>query len=440
MNPGSVVVAHLHHDQITGGFAVSLDKLLAADDRVLYPPIRNQSNTDLGGGRNQCVTAFLDSTPGEWLLFIDDDMGFEADIVDKLLAAADPSTRPVVGGLCFAYRRYEITGTHAHRMIVRPTIYTLAATPTDIGFVPVEDYLRDGLVRCDGTGAAMLLLHRNVLERIRSVDGDEWFSTVTVPLPGGGSKHFSEDLSLMWRLAGLEIPVHICTAAKTHHRKTIDIDEWYYDNQPVSLAEPLIAVVGTGRSGSRYIADLLTSCGVNCGHEGWWNVHGTRAPALLADSSWVATAHLDDFTGAVWHQTRDPLKVMASLLDLYAEDAAPWVEQYEQERRKFVGYDPDDAPIVKALATVRAYWEEAERHADRTWRVEDITAGMLLDMCVDAGVNAPSLTWARSIIDKLGTDVNQHNTDGVEFGWGDVPNCDDKTTVMAMAARFGYET
>lgn len=436
----SVVVAHLHNDGITGAFSVSLDKLMAADDRVLFPPIRNQSNTDLSSGRNQCVTAFLDSTPGEWLLFIDDDMGFAPDIVDKLLDAADPVHRPVVGGLCFAYRRYDVSETHAHRMLVRPTIYTLASTPTDVGFVPVDEWPRDQVVPCDGTGAAMLLVHRRVLEEMRATDrGDLWFEPISVPLPNGSLKRFSEDLSFMWRLKLMGVQVHVHAGAKTHHRKPIDLDEWYFDNQPIRLSVPEVMIAGTGYCGTRFIADLLTSCGVVCGHEGWWSIHQAKAPALRADASWFGVPALDDWAGPVWHQVRDPLAVIASMAVVELGDDAPvWTGQYRAIRESFAGPLPAD-PVAAALRVVRVWWEAAEARAARTWRVEDVGADLLADLLGEFGVPVPPAAWVDQILAKLGTDTNAHRSP-LTLTWDDLPDGDDKDAVRAMAERFGYAT
>ena len=97
---GSVIVAHLHDGAVTGSFASSFDGLVQyemalPEPRMMLPPIRNQSNTDLATGRNQVVKAFLGQTPAEWLLFIDADMGFEPDLIERLLDAADPVKKPV---------------------------------------------------------------------------------------------------------------------------------------------------------------------------------------------------------------------------------------------------------------------------------------------------------------------------------------------------------
>ena len=77
---------HDHHDRIFGGGA--------------YLQL---ATTNVAHGRNQIVRQFLD-LPGkpDWLWFIDTDMDFGPDTLDRLVESADPVSRPILGGLCFA--------------------------------------------------------------------------------------------------------------------------------------------------------------------------------------------------------------------------------------------------------------------------------------------------------------------------------------------------
>lgn len=442
MRPGTVAVAYLHHNEITGAFLASLYKLIGQDDAIIYPPIQNQSNSDIATGRNQCVSAFLNQTDAEWLWFIDDDMGFPPDIVQKLLAAANPRERPVVGGLCFAYKRYEIGPEHAERFRVGPTIYKLVETATQFGYSQVSEYEPDSLVEVDATGAACLLIHRSILDGMQQVSGQTWFSHVTIPKGPSGQTTLSEDLSFCFKLHMAGIPIHVHTGAKTSHRKPIHLDEWYFENQPVRMDPPQVAIVGTGRSGTGFIASALSSCHLPTGHEQWWNPFGVQAPGLVGDASWIATNYLDEYEGRVWHQVRHPLLVIRSLLagELFDGDAPDWVEPFETERRRWAGYNPDDPPEIKAMRVVAHWWQTAEKHAQRTYRIEDMTPGLLVELCDELGADVP-LRYARIVIDRHGTETNAHNPDKAEgVRWADLPDCDDKRLIADMAAGFGYET
>lgn len=170
--------------------------------------------------RNETVSFFLD-TPCEWALFVDSDMGFAPDTLEQLLGSADAKERPVVGALCFGLKRVsqdDELQSVAFRSF--PTIYRYCQTADDLGFVEQIDYARDALVQCDATGAACLLVHRSVLEKIRETDGDNWFGKLGLTHPETGKgRHFSEDMSFCLRVARAGFPLWVNTAVKTSHDK-----------------------------------------------------------------------------------------------------------------------------------------------------------------------------------------------------------------------------
>jgi len=213
-------------------FTLSLDDAMRYDaeheQQLAWPPIRNQSGVDLSLGRNQVVEAFL-GTEAQWLLFIDTDMGFAPDAISRLRASADPETRPVVGGLCFGIKRAEITAEHGYHVNPHPTLYQWVERESDAGFSAIVDYQRDTVQQVHGTGAAFLLIHRSVLERMGAEQGPRWFSLAGHPKAPQG---FSEDMSFCLRLLGLGIPLFVDTSVKTCHAKKLMIDEWCFDNWP----------------------------------------------------------------------------------------------------------------------------------------------------------------------------------------------------------------
>lgn len=438
VKPGSVVIGHLHSAQsIAGTFATSLDKLYQSEDRVLFPPIRNLSNIHVHTGRNEVVRAFLERTPGEWLLFLDDDMGFPADIVAKLLEAADPVERPVMGGLCFAQKRYEVGPELGHRYKVVPTIYRFVMTATTAGFGACDDYNRNAVVKVDGTGAACLMIHRSVLQRMRDEVGDRWFDPVTISIADGqDSVTFSEDLSFCWRCAAAEIPVHVNTAAKTSHLKEVYLDEWYFDHQPVRTVEPATMIVGAPRSGLAFLAAALADCGVNAGHEQWWNPHGIRAPGAQADASWMGIAALEEYEGRVWFLARHPLRVLRSLMEWppLAQTGEPWAAPYRAILQSAAGFDDDDPLVVQALRVLVWAWELAAVRADRIVRVEDLTPGTLVELADAFGRDVP-LSYCRGVVDRLGAG----RVDRPGLRWSDLPHGNDVARAEKLARHIGYE-
>lgn len=241
MIPGSVVPGFLDDGHWSACFGLSYLELTLHDlghrQRIvreggLY--LRKVAGTaGVPDGRNEVAARFLDETDGEWLWFVDTDMGFAADTVDRLVKSADPVKRPVMGGLCFAQRRIEPRPFHGSRFGIIPTVYQYVETGDEVGFSPIEAYEVDKVIEVSGTGAACLLIHRSALERVRKRAGDAWFDPMKHPTGlKGKPRTFSEDLSFCVRLAAVDVPVHVDTRVKTVHEKGgIFLDEDAYDRQ-----------------------------------------------------------------------------------------------------------------------------------------------------------------------------------------------------------------
>lgn len=192
----------------------------------------------IAAGRNEVAREFLDSTDGEWLWFVDTDMGFASDTVARLVKSADRELRPVVGALCFCLLGDGHGDLYAERFLVQPTLYAYTDTGDEVGFQPLPNYAADQVVEVAGTGAACLLIHRAVLEAVRIKYGDAWFDPIVHPTGNHGKpRTFSEDLSFCVRVAGIGAPVHVDTAVKTtHHKGGIYLDEEMFARQQAFTA------------------------------------------------------------------------------------------------------------------------------------------------------------------------------------------------------------
>jgi hypothetical protein len=244
-----VAVAYLHPGEVSAAFSMSLLKLMLHETfRTGMPPLvvaNRCASGNIPAGRNEITAQVLDGTDCEWLLFIDADMGFAPDSLERLLAEGS-AERPVIGGLCFAVKRTATDPeTHAERFQCMPTLYAWREFPDRVGFQVVENYERDAMVLVGATGAAFLLIHRSVLEKIREVYGDRWFDRIPHELPKPHGTLFSEDMSFCIRVAGVDAPLYVHTGVKTCHDKGgrfYDEAEWDAQMRLLAPAEPVAAV------------------------------------------------------------------------------------------------------------------------------------------------------------------------------------------------------
>ena len=167
--PPGVVMAWISPGQVSHYFAESLTAtiLVGAAEGWLLNILTDWSSANVSASRNKLTQKFLDDGRGDWLLWVDSDMQWDADTaIQTLLAVADPVERPIVGGLCFGM---STDGLY-------PTIYMGYETEGgQFTTIRVRDYPRDTVVRVAATGAAFLLIHRSALERIAAADFDRAF-------------------------------------------------------------------------------------------------------------------------------------------------------------------------------------------------------------------------------------------------------------------------
>ena len=166
------------------------------------------SGPRLASARNEVVKRFL-ATNREWLWMLDTDMTFGPDTLNELLAVDEP----IVGALCF--------GTESGQPF--PVLHRLG----EDGMHKVPDYPKDELVEVDATGAACLLVHRDVLEKLRANDDGlyPWFQEGRT-LQG---QEVGEDVAFCLKARELDFPIYVHTGIKTGHVKTHVLNEEFYE-------------------------------------------------------------------------------------------------------------------------------------------------------------------------------------------------------------------
>lgn len=283
-----VAIGYVHRDEQATSFIDCLADLIAHDRAHLgllaheHSRISVRVGTDgLVAARNTVAEQFVASR-ADWLLWIDTDMGFTADTMYKLVAVADPAERPVVGALCFASRQYAHDGMHGYRTRPQPTIFDwLVGDDGKPRFASVPMYPVNQLVQVAGTGAACILIHRSVFERLAEKFGPTWYDRT----PGTDGKLLGEDISFCVRCSALEIPLHVYTGVRTTHFKTqwvSETDHWMR-YVPPAAAEPA-AVLVSGAQTDEFAVTLRASTGLTT----------VRGSLDEATEPWVVLANGDE--------------------------------------------------------------------------------------------------------------------------------------------------
>ena len=244
MGFGAVAIGFCHPDVWLGAplFYRCLHETFGADasgPRRIQGRIIEVAGSQIDVLRNDIVTAFL-ALPDRphWLLMIDADMTWTPQDVTRLLAAADEKERPIVGGLCFAERR-------ASGGKLWPTL--MVWVPDENGSVAgvkdMTDWPRGEVCQVDATGAAFLVVHRRVFERMRERAGPDhpapWFAVTYLP-----KARLGEDVTFAIRATALGFPIHVHTGVSIGHVKVRVLDEAMFDAQQATQLDekPLLTL------------------------------------------------------------------------------------------------------------------------------------------------------------------------------------------------------
>lgn len=219
---GGLVIGFLHPGTVSAYFLTSLTATLLVDregPRRLVGMLQEWSSANVSGARNLICAKFLEGE-GDWLLFIDADMAWDPDAVDKVLAAADPQTSPIVGGLCFGLAQNSVF----------PTIYQVGADADgNQRIMRGCEYAPDTVLQVAATGAAFLLIHRSVLERVAAEKFNVTFPWFQETEDRGNP--VGEDVTFCLRAGACGIPVHVHTGAKIGHHKSQVLNEALFLDQ-----------------------------------------------------------------------------------------------------------------------------------------------------------------------------------------------------------------
>jgi hypothetical protein len=252
---GAVTVAYVHGNEVTYSWHHSMVEMvgydMAKEGRIIrggYIAMRYGAS-GLVEARNKTAAEFLASADADWLLWLDTDMGFPADLADRLIGAADPAERPVVGALAFAQKETAPDGMGGWRCTAAPTIFDWARMPDGReGFTTRWDYPPDTLVRCAGTGSACILIHKSVFAKIAARYGPVWYDMAPNPTT---RELIGEDLSFCARAGALGVPVYVHTGVQCTHMKPVWLAEGDYFRERLADPAPLLRGAAEGMLGGK---------------------------------------------------------------------------------------------------------------------------------------------------------------------------------------------
>jgi len=237
-----VVVAFVHPVEVAVGFMHSFQRLVLHDmtgPRRLVGVEQRNASANITNARNDATLAFLENYDAEWLWWVDADMVFEPDTLDRLLDSAHDASHPIVGALCY--------GAHHKRLF--PTLYRFVNDEDGKPRTERFDTFPDaGKFQVHATGAACLLVHRSVIAAMHAAaaEGRQMF-TPAYPFfqeTAMGDQQVGEDVTFCMRAGLLGYPVNVDCGIRIGHQKVTVLEHDDYVRQVAwdrAMADPDLA-------------------------------------------------------------------------------------------------------------------------------------------------------------------------------------------------------
>lgn len=221
------VLRNIAYDKLHGNHLMHASGLMG---QGALASVWGTGGKELAYARNTAAAAFL-ASDADWLLWWDTDIGAEQDAVEKLLEAADPVERPIVGALCFVEQEFSHDWRGGLKSALNPTIYDWSWVEPSNGMPGMyklatrQEWEPGEITRVGATGCGLLLVHRSALEKIANwlhkegAPASIWYERI----PGPDGEMCGEDISFCLRAHEVNVPIWVHTGVSTTHQKTV----WY---------------------------------------------------------------------------------------------------------------------------------------------------------------------------------------------------------------------
>ena len=216
----TITLAWCDNGMVEGKFAESLVTVVVNgifNGLPISNVIRN-SGIQISRQRQMLLDEWYDNHTSDWLFWVDSDVILTLDIIGKICKTANKETHPIVSGVYFISK--EMDGSLP---VILPVIYDEFEEYRVVAHHPLPT---EQVIKIDGSGMGLLMMHRNVVKQLREKYGNEISLFAENDLKG--DKFIGEDISFFRKCKTLEIPVHAHTGAIAKHIKKSPWDLDYY--------------------------------------------------------------------------------------------------------------------------------------------------------------------------------------------------------------------
>ena len=220
MEKDSIAMAWCDNGMVDGKFMQGVTDVMLKSGVKFNTSLRSGGN-QIARQRQSLFDYWADKTSYEWLLWVDSDVVISPETFRLLWDNRDAEKRPLVTGVYFTTDTPE-----EPLMIPMPTVFSFTNKGDgSFGLARIHPLPKNQLIKVDAAGFGFLLMHRSVIDKVRSVapEGQVFMEM------GRGTKFIGEDIFFFALCDKAEVPIHCHTGATAPHMKRFSFDEHYYN-------------------------------------------------------------------------------------------------------------------------------------------------------------------------------------------------------------------
>jgi hypothetical protein len=217
----TITIGWCDNGLVEGRFASAIANLIieAPKQKMKIDNTIRVNGNQIARQRQSLWDFWANSSPSEWLLWVDSDIVITPQVLKMLWDVADKKTRPVVSGLYFVSGQNE-------QSLMQPVPAMYMETGDIYKTQVVMPFKENAVIPVDVTGFGFILMHKSIVEPVRAAAGD--FS-VFGENHQAADKFISEDVSFCRYLKKAGIQLYVHTGAHVQHMKTFSFDKNYFN-------------------------------------------------------------------------------------------------------------------------------------------------------------------------------------------------------------------
>lgn len=215
----SITVGWIDNGATEGAFTASIAQLLLGAQKydLKINGFVRSVGSQIGRNRQKVIDLWYKSKSSEWLLFIDSDIVFTPEDVQKLLHFSDKNKRPVVSGVYFISFDREVS-------IMEPTPCIFNLDEKKENLKRLSEIPVDSLVKVDVTGLGFCLINRSAITKLIKISPKESFFYEYARRDG---YFLGEDVTFFIKLKKTGIQAYAHTGVLLKHIKPFCVDVAY---------------------------------------------------------------------------------------------------------------------------------------------------------------------------------------------------------------------